>query len=369
MQFRTLPVDAVAAAQGTLRRARDLLAAAVAHTQPQIAQGETAGSAPNAGAAARESTSATDETERPGGAAAAHDEAAANTPSPVHPPVDLYRVAQHLAETLTAVEEAYGQVPRIEEMFDAARRDSGTYGSLLRQIGLSLQRTQEALEGAGVQAVRVNFPPTGDDIAGLTLDDLSPQVRLRQQMIAELLVVQGAIEQLESLQHPAELQLGPGGVVASSRFDAAAPARVRGWMLQAARMAEHSAEVAAVATGADARPDGSTEQNWLAGAAAVCLAHGLHEAALLYLAAFVASSASSGEEAEVPDARSREFVAATLRQFAAGDTHNASAVAISLVRAMRQAIEVSTPAPGDATAQATPDAAPAPGDANPEGQP
>jgi hypothetical protein len=131
-------------------------------------------------------------------------------------------VAQHLAETLTAVEEAYGQLPRIEEMFDAVEQDSGVYGSLLRQVGLSVRRTGEALAAAGIQPLRVNFPPTSEDIAALTLDDPSPQVRLRQQMLAELLVGEGALAELELLRQPTEVRIGPGGVVASARFDPAA---------------------------------------------------------------------------------------------------------------------------------------------------
>jgi len=363
IQFRDLPVDVMAAAQSTLRRARALLAAAADSTQPQTAQRDPASSTPNAGAAARESTASASETEWPAGADAGPDEAANST---VHPPVDLYHVAQHLAETLSAVEEAYGELPRIEEMFDAVEQDSATYGSLLRQVGLSLQRTKEALAAAGAQPARVNLPPTNDDIAALTLDDLSPQVRLRQQISAELLVVQGAVDQLESLRQPTELQLGPGGLIVSARFDPAAPARVRGWMLQAARMAEHSAEVGAAATGADARPDGSAEESWLAGAAAICLADGLHEAALLYLAALAAASASGGDDAEkAPTVSRRELAAETVRRFAAGDTRNASAVAVLLVHAMWQAIEATTPvAAGEVTAGAAPGAAPTPGESD-----
>jgi hypothetical protein len=373
MQFRELPVDVMAAAQGALRRARVLLAAAGDPPQPETGQGDMADPARDGGAATKAPTATGDESEHPAGAAAppAAPGEAADTASATRPPVDLYRVAQHLAETLTAVEEAYGELPRMEEMFDAVERDSDAYGSLFRQVGLSVRRMGEALTAAGIQPVRVNLPPTSDDIAALTLDDPSPQVRLRQQMLAELLVGEAALAELESLRQPTEVRIGPGGVVASARFDPAAPGRVRGWMLQTGRMAEHSAEAAAAATGADAHPDGDAEQDWLARAAVTCLAHGLHEAALLYLAALTAASASGGEEAEAPDAPTRELAEATLSRFAAGDTRNASAVAISLIRAMSQAIRVTTPAGvADVPAHDTPDAAPPPGDTtSPAGKP
>ncbi len=373
MHFRELPVDVMAAAQGALRRARIFLAAAGDPPQPETEEGDMASPARDAGAAAKAPTATGDAAEHPADASvspAAPGEAA-DTAGAARPPVDLYRVAQHLAETLTAVEEAYGELPRMEEMFDAVERDSGAYGSLLRQVGLSVRRTGEALTAAGIQPVRVNLPPTSEDIAALTLDDPSPQVRLRQQMLAELLVGEGALAELELLRQPTEVRIGPGGVVASARFDPAAPGRVRGWMLQTGRMAEHSAEAAAAATGADAHPDGDAEQDWLARAAATCLAHGLHEAALLYLAALAAASASGGGEAEVPDAPTRGLAEATLRRFTAGDTRNASAVAISLIRAMSQAIRVTTPAGApDVPAQETPDAARPPGDTtSPAGKP
>lgn len=358
LQLRELPVDLVAVAQGTLRRARALLTVADDTAQPQTAQDNTEGSVPNVEGAARESPVVAGETTPPAGA----PDQAPKPANAVHPPVDLYRVAQHLAETLTAVEKAYGEVPPIEEIFDAVEQDSGAYGSLLRQVGMALQRTEEALAAAEVQPVRVNMPPTSDDIAGLTLEDPSPQMRLRQQLTAELLVVEGAAEQLQSLRNPAELRLGPGGVVLSARFDPAAPGRVRGWMLQVARMAEHSAEVAATTAGVAARPDSAAEENWLSRAAAICLDQGLHEAALLYLVTLTAASASGREEAEAADAAPRELAAETLRRFATGDTYNASAVAISLVRAMWHPIAATVQAAGNPTARATPSPAPASGE-------
>lgn len=170
----------------------------------------------------------------------------------------------------------------------------------------------------------------------------------------ELLVVEGAAGQLQSLRNLSELRLGPGGVVLSARFDPAAPGHVRGWMLQAARMAEHAAEVAAEATGGDACSDGSTEENWLARAAAICLDHGLHEAPLLYLAALAAWASGREQAAEAPHGVPRELTAETLRRFAAGDTRNASAVAIALVRAMWQPIAATTQPADNPTTQATP---------------
>ncbi len=213
MHFRELPVDVMAAAQGALRRARIFLAAAGDPPQPETEEGDMASPARDAGAAAKAPTATGDAAEHPADASvspAAPGEAA-DTAGAARPPVDLYRVAQHLAETLTAVEEAYGELPRMEEMFDAVERDSGAYGSLLRQVGLSVRRTGEALTAAGIQPVRVNLPPTSEDIAALTLDDPSPQVRLRQQMLAELLVGEGALAELELLRACAGGCCRPGG--------------------------------------------------------------------------------------------------------------------------------------------------------------
>ena len=207
-----------------------------------------------AAASAQESAVAAETTEPAAETAGGHDEAEGAV-RVTRPPVDLSRVAQHLAGTLSAVEEAYGQVPAIEEMFAAVQRDSGAYESLLRQIGIAARQTEEALVAAGIPPVRADSLPAGNDIAALTVDNPSLQVRLRQQLAAELLVVEESVGQLRSLQNPSELRIGPGGVVASVRFDPAAPGRVRGWMLQAARMAEHSAWAAAAVTGANDRDD------------------------------------------------------------------------------------------------------------------
>jgi hypothetical protein len=352
IKFRELRVDLMVTAQGALRRSRTLLAAADNAEQAQAAQGDVGDSVPNHEESAAESPITGEgaalsadastvaeppiaEESQPSFEATVAAVEAENTSKVPRPPVDLYRVAQHLAETLTAVEKSYGQVPRIDEVFDAINHDSGSYGSFLRQVGIALIQAQEALEAAGFQPVRVNLPPADDDIAALALDDLTPQVRLRQQLTAELLVVEGATGQLQSLQNPTELRLGPGGIVSSVRFDPVAPSRVRGWMLQLARMAEHSAEVAASVADAGAHFDVSAEKHWLGRAAAVCFDHGLHEAALLYLAAFAATPASGSAEAgESPDPVPRELIEETVRRFAAGDTRNASAVAILLVRAL-----------------------------------
>jgi hypothetical protein len=353
IQFRELRVDLMATAQGALRRSRALIAASDNTAQAQTAQGNVRESVPNheesvaeppitreeGELSANASTAAeplvVEEGAEPSSEAAATAVEAANLSKVTRPPVDLYRVAQHIAETLTAVEKSYGQVPKIEEMFDAVNQDSSSYESLLRQVGIALQQAQEALEAAGFQPVRVNLPPTDEDTAALALDNLTPQVRLRQQLTAELLILEGATGQLQSLQNPSELRLGPGGVVSSMRFDPVAPSRVRGWMLQLARMAEHSAEVTASVAGTGADFDASAEKHWLGRAAAVCFDHGLHEAALLYLAAFAATQASGSAGAgESPDPRARELIEETVRRFAAGDTRNASAVAISLVRTL-----------------------------------
>jgi hypothetical protein len=65
MHFRKLPVDVMAAAQGALRRARVLLAAAGDPPQPQTEEGDMAGPARDAGAAAKTPTATGDAAEHP----------------------------------------------------------------------------------------------------------------------------------------------------------------------------------------------------------------------------------------------------------------------------------------------------------------
>jgi hypothetical protein len=98
--------------------------------------------------------------------------------------------------TLSAIEHAYGQVPTIEEMFAAVRRDSGAYESLLREIGIATRQPEEALVAAGIPPVRADSLAAGDDIASLRVDNPSLQVRFRQQLGAELLVAEEAVRQL-----------------------------------------------------------------------------------------------------------------------------------------------------------------------------
>ena len=106
----------------------------------------------------------------------------------------------------------------------------------------------------------------------------------------------------------------------------------------------------------------SAELSWLARAAAICVDHGLHEAGLLYLAALAASAPGSDEAEETTDSARQELAAETLRRFAAGDTHNASAVAIVLARAMRQPVTTAAQATGDPIAPAASDPAAGSGD-------
>ena len=353
IQVRELRVDLVAAAQGTLRRARALLTTAAA--QPWGVEYDVGGSVADLAASAQESAETAEITE-PTSDAGSHDESE-GAARITRPPVDLSLVAQHLAETLSAVEEAYGQVPAIEEMFAAVQRDSGAYESLLRQIGIAARQTAEALVAAGIPPVRADSLPASNDIGTLTVDNPSLQVQLRQQLAAELLVVEDAVGQLGALRNPSELGIGLGGVVTSVRFDPAAPGQVRGWMLQAARMAEHSARVAAALTGANDRNGKSAELSWLARAASICVDHGLHEAGLLYLAALAAAAPGSSEAEESTDSARQELAAEALRRFAAGDTYNASAVAIVLVRAMRQPITTTAQATSDPSAPAASDLA------------
>jgi hypothetical protein len=359
MQVRELRVDLVAAAQGTLRRARTLLTVAA---RSQGAEGNASNPVVGTAASAKESAAAA-ETPEPATEATGGRDEAEGAARVTRPPVDLSGVAQHLAETLSAVEEAYGQVPTMAEMFAAVRHDSGAYESLLRQIGIAARQTEETLIAAGIPPVRADSLPAADDITTLTVDNPSPEVRLRQQLAAELLVAEEAVRQLRHLQTPSELRIGLGGVIASVRFDPAAPSRVRGWMLLAARMAEHSARAAGAATGADDRGDDSAELSWLARAAETCIDNGLHEAGLLYLAA-LAASVPGGETEESSESARQELAGETLRRFAAGDTHNASAVAIVLARAMRLPITTAAQATSDPTAPAASDPAGGSGDAD-----
>ena len=354
MQVRELRVDLVAAAQGTLRRAHTLLMVGAA--QSQGAQDNVGDSVADAAASAQESGAPAETTEPATEAASGHSEAE-GAARVTRPPVDLSRVAQHLAETLSAVEAAYGQVPAIEEMFAAVRRDNGAYESLLRQIGIAARQTEEALIAAGIPPVRADSLPAGNDIATLTVDNPPLEVRLRQQLWAELLVAEDAVEQLHSLRNPSELRIGPGGTVASVHFDPAAPSRVRGWMLQAARMAEHSARATVAVTGANRRAGDSAELSWLAQAAAICIDHGLHEAGLLYVVALAASAPGRHEAEETTQSARRELAAEALRRFAAGDTYNASAVAVVLARAMRELITTAAQATGDPIVPAASDRA------------
>ena len=359
MQVRELRVDLVAAGQGTLRRARTLLTAAA---RSRGAEGDASNPVVGTAASAQESAAAAETPESATEATGGGDEAE-GAARVTRPPVDLSGVAQHLAETLSAVEEAYGQVPTMAEMFAAVRHDSGAYESLLRQIGIAARQTEETLIAAGIPPVRADSLPATDDITTLTVDNPSPEVRLRQQLAAELLVAEEAVRQLRSLQNPSELRIGLGGVIASVRFDPAAPSRVRGWMLLAARMAEHSARAAGAATGADDRSGDSAESSWLARAAATCIDSGLHEAGLLYLAA-LAASLPGGETEESSGSARQELAGETLRRFAAGDTHNASAVAIVLARTMRLPITTAAQATSDLTAPAASDPAAGSGDAD-----
>jgi hypothetical protein len=359
MQVRELRVDLVAAAQGTLRRARTLLTVAA---RSQDAEGNASNPVVGTAASAKESAAAA-ETPEPATEATGGRDEAEGAARVTRPPVDLSGVAQHLAETLSAVEEAYGQVPTMAEMFAAVRNDSGAYESLLRQIGIAARQTEETLIAAGIPPVRADSLPAADDITTLTVDNPSSDVQLRQQLAAELLVAEEAVRQLRHLQNPSELRIGLGGVIASVRFDPAAPSRVRGWMLLAARMAEHSARAAGAATGADDRGDNSAELSWLARAAATCIDNGLHEAGLLYLAA-LAASVPGGETEESSESARQKLAGETLRRFAAGDTHNASAVAIVLARAMRLPITTVAQATSDPTAPAASDPAGGSGDAD-----
>jgi hypothetical protein len=359
MQVRELRVDLVAAAQGTLRRARTLLTVAA---RSQDAEGNASNPVVGTAASAKESAAAA-ETPEPATEATGGRDEAEGAARVTRPPVDLSGVAQHWAETLSAVEEAYGQVPTMAEMFAAVRNDSGAYESLLRQIGIAARQTEETLIAAGIPPVRADSLPAADDITTLTVDNPSSDVQLRQQLAAELLVAEEAVRQLRHLQNPSELRIGLGGVIASVRFDPAAPSRVRGWMLLAARMAEHSARAAGAATGADDRGDNSAELSWLARAAATCIDNGLHEAGLLYLAA-LAASVPGGETEESSESARQKLAGETLRRFAAGDTHNASAVAIVLARAMRLPITTVAQATSDPTAPAASDPAGGSGDAD-----
>ncbi len=359
MQVRELRVDLLAAAQGTLRRARSLLTAVAGS---QGAEGNDSNPVIGTAASAKESAAAA-ETPEPAIEATGGRDEAERAARVARPPVDLSGVAQHLAETLSAVEEAYGQVPTIAEMFAAVRHDSGAYESLLRQIGIAARQTEETPIAAGIRPVRADSLSAADDITTLTVDNPSPEVRLRQQLAAELLVAEEAVRQLRSLQNPSELRIGLGGVIASVRFDPAAPSRVRGWMLLAARMAEHSAWAAGAATGAGDRGDDSAEVSWLARAAATCIDNGFHEAGLLYLAA-LAASLPGGETEESSESARQELAGETLRRFAAGDTRNASAVAIALAHAMRLPITIAAQATGDPAAPAASEPAAGSGDAD-----
>ena len=204
MQFRDLPVDVMAAAQGALRRARVLLAGAGDPLQPETVEGDMAGPARDAGAAAKAPTAAAGggRASRRCFRAARRGGEAADTTGATRPPVDLYRVAQHLAETLTAVEEAYGQLPPIEELFDAVERDSGAYGSLLRQVGMALtadgrgacsRRDSACARELAADERRHRRADVGRSV---TASAAPPAVA------AELLVAEEAVEQLRVAAEP-----------------------------------------------------------------------------------------------------------------------------------------------------------------------
>jgi hypothetical protein len=137
MQVRVLRVDLVAAAQGTLRRARTLLTATA---RSHDAEGNASNPVVGTAASATESA-AVAETPEPATEVTGGPDEAEGAARVTRPPVDLSGVAHHLAETLSAVEEAYAQVPTMAEMFAAVRHDSGAYESLLQQIGIAARQT------------------------------------------------------------------------------------------------------------------------------------------------------------------------------------------------------------------------------------
>lgn len=256
----------------------------------------------------------------------------------LHPPVDLQDVVQHLVGGMLAVERAYGERPRLDEMWLAVEEDRAAFSSLLRQLALSLQRTVELGERSGAPEIRLNVPPTDDDLLAL---DASPsgQVRLRQAMLAEVLATQALLEGLEDSQRLVSATIGPGGVVTTAAFDPGGPDRLRGLLLQSGRVARHrQAAVGAVSSGqasanaaSSARavedPDAGAENEWLHEAATQCAGRGLHEAALLYLSALAARSSS------VPALPQQVWstAATALSNVASGRTEDAAAVAATLV--------------------------------------
>lgn len=96
MQVRELRVDLVAAAQGTLRRARTLLTAVA---RSQGAEGNASNPVVGTAASAKESAAAA-ETPEPATEATGGRDEAEGAARVTRPPVDLSGVAQYLAETL-----------------------------------------------------------------------------------------------------------------------------------------------------------------------------------------------------------------------------------------------------------------------------
>jgi hypothetical protein len=258
------------------------------------------------------------------------------------PFVDLYQAAQYIADSLMAVDEAYGRVPKLEPMLKAAERDSSVYGSLLRQVQLSVDRMGNILVNAGLQPIRATFPLAEDDIAALAGEEPTPRTVLQLALTALILVVQEAVAQLYTLQRPTG---SPNDKeLTETNFDPTYTERMRGWMLQASRLTQHSAIAAsAVVESEFSHFDHEAELNWLNRSADTCIAHGLHEAALLYLAASAAVGESGCEEAELPSAPWRELATNTLSRFASGDSQNASAAAVLLVDAIRKPADSMAP--------------------------
>ncbi|MDQ1628776.1 MAG: hypothetical protein QOI54_2520 [Actinomycetota bacterium] len=331
VDIRNLPTDLVSAAQGSLRRARAWLRESPRSVEGPIADGDEAApenlfTEPYSGdAAVQESPSPPTIDEETQEARTVGEDNAAEIP------VDVSQIARYLSEQLTAVERTYGALPGLEAAMDAGAEDRQVYGSLLRQIMLLLERSEEALRGAGIPPTKMDLPLQPSELANLTLDEGQPLQLLRQAQIAQVLVLEEVVRALDASGQPVELGFAGGGRIEAARFDPSAPGRLRHMVLQLARVANAANDAASRAAGQADVDRRSAEQEWCLRAAYVCAGQGLHEAALLYLMALPRDESSPGNECS-------ELAIRALNEFASGKGTCPPAVAVVLTRWMAQVV-------------------------------